>query len=156
MIVLLILRGKGAIVINQSVGKVLMLNFSIFCWLKVIWVGSFFRYMISHSKTGPGRGSYIGGCSVHNQRIERGETCFMAVQFTFTNFTAILRLEDILMLKILFIFGPCSMFFIQELMNFCTGLLLDGMHIPSSHRIIKRQNNYGSLAWLEIDRRKYA
>ena len=80
----------------------------------------------------------------------------MAAQFTFTNFTAILRLEDILMLKILFIFGPCSMFFIQELMNFCTGLLLDGMHIPSSHRIIKRQNNYGSLAWLEIDRRKYA
>ena len=27
--------------------------------------------MISHPKRGPGRGSYIGGCSVRNQRIER-------------------------------------------------------------------------------------
>ena len=27
--------------------------------------------MISHPKKGPGRGSYIGGCSVYNQRVER-------------------------------------------------------------------------------------
>ena len=26
--------------------------------------------MISHPKRGPGRGSYIGGCIVNNQRIE--------------------------------------------------------------------------------------
>ena len=48
-----------------------MLNFFILCLLKVICVGSFFRYMISHLKRSPGRGTYIGGCSVHNQRIER-------------------------------------------------------------------------------------
>ena len=59
------------------------------------------------------------------------------------------------MSKILFTFGPWSMFFTQELMNFCTGLLEDRMHIPSPHQLIKRQNSYWSLAWLETDRRKY-
>ena len=59
------------------------------------------------------------------------------------------------MSKILFTFGPWSMFFTQELMSFCTGLLQDRMHIPSPHQLIKRQNSYWSLAWLETDRRKY-
>ena len=70
-IVILIVRAKGAIVISQCVSKILMLNFLILCWLKVTWVGSLFRYMISHPKRVPGRSSYTGGCSVHNQRIER-------------------------------------------------------------------------------------
>lgn len=28
-------------------------------------------YMLEHPRRGPGRGSMITGCSVHNQRIER-------------------------------------------------------------------------------------
>ena len=32
------------------------------------------------------------------------------------------------MSKTLFKFGTCSMSFSQELMNYCTGLLLDGIH----------------------------
>ena len=48
------------------------------------------------------------------------------------------------MSKTLFTFNPCSMPFSQKLVNYCTGLLLDRMHIPSPHRLIKRQNNYGS------------
>ena len=37
----------------------------------MILVGSLFRYMLSHPRRDPGRGSYIGGCSVQNQRLER-------------------------------------------------------------------------------------
>ena len=37
----------------------------------MILLGSLFIYMISHPKRGPGWDSYIGGCSVHKQRIER-------------------------------------------------------------------------------------
>jgi hypothetical protein len=29
------------------------------------------RFMVEHALTGPGRGSFVAGCSVHSQRIER-------------------------------------------------------------------------------------
>ena len=123
----------------------------------MILVDSLFRYMISNPKRDPGPGSYIEGCSVHDQRIERlwrevfyGCTSYFYELFWYLEIRGYLDVEN------LFLFGPCSISFSQELMNYCTSLLLDGIHTPSPHQLIKCQNNYGSLAWLETHWRKYA
>ena len=107
--------------------------------------------MIIHPQRGPGRGSYIGGRSVHNQRIERH---WKDVYYGITSMYYDLfgYLEEKLLLDVN---NPSHMWALQFVysprINKALQILrMVGVHIQYHLNIIKVQSNFEFREWTKI------